>query len=85
MQRQPNYKLFIWTTLEEATRFRKIKPDFGNAHNAFKAIMDVFERVDGTEMLKSQASAEIGTFMTSDMTEALYAKKRFTRSKKSAT
>lgn len=77
-----DYQLSILTTLEEAIRFRKIKPDFGTAHAAFKAMLDVFENVGGTEMLKSQATAEIGTFMTSDMTDALYARKKFTRSKK---
>ena len=73
---QGRYSLFIRTTFEEATRFRRIKADFGTTHNTFKAILDVFERVGGTDIIKSQAAAEIGTFMTSDTAEMMYRKGR---------
>jgi DNA-binding ferritin-like protein len=69
------YELYILTTPEQATRFREIKAHFRTAHDTLKAILDVYDRVGGTDIIKSQQAAEIGSFVTSDMVDNVYKKR----------
>ena len=71
-----DYQLSVLTTKDNAVRFRRVKANFHNNHETLEALLNIYERVGGFDIIKSQQAAEIGSFVTSDMADNIYSKKR---------